>query len=153
MVNSHRGQVILESGSDSKVLTLKGLKHKFKIIDQTDYKNLHIYAFLFFSEGIITVDTILVFDENTLVFSNHMSGNSMLKYQLKVALILALYFLFRQGQHKNRESVLDWEITAPGWPTVGLYTHSLLKIPILHHTDISPDFVFTHSEQDIQKII
>ena len=49
-----------------------------------------------------------------------------------IFLYYLVYILFRGSEHKNRENVLNWEITVPDWPTGGLHTHPSLKIPILH---------------------
>jgi hypothetical protein len=58
--------------------------------------------------------------------------------------------LFRGSVFKIRQNVLDWETTVLDKPTSGRYTHQSLKIPIFHHTDISPNFEHTSSEQDMR---
>ena len=40
------------------------------------------------------------------------------------------------SEHKNRENVLDSELTVPDWPTGGLYTQPSITIPIIRHTDM-----------------
>ena len=45
--------------------------------------------------------------------------------------------LYKESEHKNRESVLNWEITVLDWSSGSLYTHSSQKILILQHTDIA----------------
>ena len=51
----------------------------------------------------------------------------------------SFYILFRVSGRKQSENVLDWKIPVLDRVKGGLYSHLSLKIPITHHTDLSPD--------------